>query len=52
MSEKQKNSIFQTSSNLKCQDLYAYMKTQPDEMLDKFYNYPTICLAVYRYVGL
>lgn len=50
MSEpKQKgSSIFQTSTNLKCQDLYAYMKTQPDEMLEKFYNYPTICLAVYR----
>lgn len=49
MSEsKSKSSVLQGSSNLKCQDLYAYMKTQPEHMLEKFYNYPTICLAVYR----
>lgn len=42
------SSIFQVSSNLKCQDLYAYMKTQQEDMLEKFYNYPTICLAIYR----
>lgn len=47
MSEsKSKGSLFQATSNLKCQDLYAYMKAHPDH--EKFYNYPTICLALYR----
>lgn len=46
-SKKAGSSLFQTTSNLKCQDLYAYMKAHPDH--EKFYNYPTICLAVYRY---
>lgn len=48
MSSEKHRSIFAAPTNLRCQDLYAYMKTQQDDMLEKFYNYPTICLAVYR----
>lgn len=36
------------STNLDCRDLQEYLKSRPNEVLDKLYNYPSICLAVYR----
>lgn len=35
-------------TNLECKNLYDYLKTRPPQVLDKLYNHPTICLAVYR----
>lgn len=36
------------SANLECKNLYDYLKTRPPQVLEKLYNHPTICLAVYR----
>lgn len=33
---------------LQCKDLQDYLKSQSSEMLNKLYNNPPICLAVYR----
>ncbi|KAJ8962835.1 hypothetical protein NQ318_001235 [Aromia moschata] len=35
-------------NNLECKNLYDYLKTRPPNILEKLYNHPTICLAVYR----
>lgn len=35
-------------ANLQCMDLQEYLRTRTAETLEKLYNYPTICLAVYR----
>ncbi|XP_067643795.1 general transcription factor IIH subunit 4 [Eurosta solidaginis] len=35
-------------ANLQCMDLQQYLRTRTPETLEKLYNYPTICLAVYR----
>lgn len=35
-------------SNLECKNLYDYLKTRSPSTLEKLYNHPTICLAVYR----
>lgn len=35
-------------TNLECKNLYDYLKSRPPQVLDKLYNHPTICLAVYR----
>ncbi|XP_045461605.1 general transcription factor IIH subunit 4 [Harmonia axyridis] len=35
-------------SNLECKNLYDYLRTRPPNVLEKLYNHPTICLAVYR----
>ncbi|XP_017781706.1 PREDICTED: general transcription factor IIH subunit 4 [Nicrophorus vespilloides] len=35
-------------SNLECKNLYDYLKTRSSAVLEKLYNHPTICLAVYR----
>lgn len=56
MSEKEKeskatkstSSILQKPANLECKDLNDYLKSQPPDVMDRLYNYPTICLAVYR----
>lgn len=39
-----------STSNLECKNLYDYLKTRPQNILEKLYNHPTICLAVYRCV--
>jgi transcription initiation factor TFIIH subunit 4 len=39
------------SKNLQCKDLHDYLKTLPIETLDRMYNHPTTCLAVYRYMN-
>lgn len=47
-SSKQDNSILITQNNLECKNLYDYLKTRPQSVLEKLYNHPAICLAVYR----
>lgn len=42
-------SILAKPSNLECKDLQEYLKSRPPDVLEKLFNYPTICLAVYRY---
>ncbi|XP_030764948.1 general transcription factor IIH subunit 4 [Sitophilus oryzae] len=42
------NSTFITQSNLECKNLYDYLKTRPPNTLERLYNHPAICLAVYR----
>lgn len=34
--------------NLECKDLHGYLKSRPLDVLERLYDYPTICLAVYR----
>ncbi|VEN54900.1 unnamed protein product [Callosobruchus maculatus] len=46
-SSKRDNGLL-TQHNLVCKDLYDYLKTCPPNILEKLYNHPTICLAVYR----
>ncbi|ERL92616.1 general transcription factor IIH subunit 4 [Dendroctonus ponderosae] len=47
-SSKQDNSSLITQTNLECKNLYEYLKNQPQNVLDRLYNHPAICLAVYR----
>ena len=35
-------------TGLQCKNLHEYLKSRSPEMLDKLYNNPPICLAVYR----
>jgi transcription initiation factor TFIIH subunit 4 len=39
-----------TGKKLECKDLHGYLKTLPHHILDKLYNHPATCLAVFRYV--
>lgn len=34
--------------NLECIDLQEYLKLKPNNVIESLYNYPSICLAVYR----
>ncbi|KAJ1530657.1 hypothetical protein ONE63_005529 [Megalurothrips usitatus] len=36
------------SKTFQCKNLHDYLKTLPASTLDKLYNHPTTCLAVYR----
>ncbi|XP_014784318.1 general transcription factor IIH subunit 4 [Octopus bimaculoides] len=36
------------SGKLECKDLYGYLRTLPANVLDKLYNHPATCLAVFR----
>lgn len=45
----QVNSALLKPKNLECKNLYDYLKTRPPNVLERLYNHPTICLAVYRY---
>lgn len=45
---KTTSSILQKPANLECKDLNEYLKSQPPDVMERLYNYPTICLAVYR----
>ncbi|KAJ3650249.1 hypothetical protein Zmor_021947 [Zophobas morio] len=42
------NSLVVKPINLECKNLYDYLKTRSRSTLEKLYNHPTICLAVYR----
>jgi len=46
-SSKQDSTLI-TQTNLECKNLYDYLKTRPQSVLEKLYNHPAICLAVYR----
>ncbi|KAJ6634770.1 General transcription factor IIH subunit 4 [Pseudolycoriella hygida] len=45
---KSLKSILQKPVKLECKDLYEYLKTRSADVLERLYDYPTICLAVYR----
>uniref|UniRef100_A0A6M2DRY9 General transcription factor IIH subunit 4 n=1 Tax=Xenopsylla cheopis TaxID=163159 RepID=A0A6M2DRY9_XENCH len=47
MSEKKVKTL-NKQATLECKDLHAYLKSRPPELLEKLYNHPAICLAVYR----
>lgn len=34
--------------NLECKNLQEYLKSRSMDVLERLYDYPTICLAVYR----
>lgn len=42
------SSVLIQPTNLECKNLYDYLTTRPPAVLEKLYNHPTICLAVYR----
>lgn len=52
-SSKSKSSLnLNPSPTLQCKDLHEYLKSRSAQFLETLYNYPTICLAVYRYENL
>lgn len=44
MSEKAATAVV----HLECKNLHDYMKSQPENVITKLYEYPAICLAVFR----
>ncbi|KAF5270866.1 hypothetical protein FQA39_LY08311 [Lamprigera yunnana] len=42
------NVVLIQPTNLECKNLYDYLTTRPQNVLERLYNHPTICLAVYR----
>lgn len=42
------SSLISKPANLECKNLEEYLKSRPPDALEKLYNYPAICLAVYR----
>lgn len=34
--------------HLECKNLHEYLKSQPAQVITKLYEFPAICLAVYR----
>ncbi|XP_055376920.1 general transcription factor IIH subunit 4 [Condylostylus longicornis] len=47
-SKSKSNALIPKQENLQCKNLQEYLKTRPADLLEKLYNYPSICLAVYR----
>jgi transcription initiation factor TFIIH subunit 4 len=47
MSSKKLSSAGDTV-NLECKNLSDYLKSQPAQVITKLYEFPAICLAVYR----
>ncbi|XP_034835175.1 general transcription factor IIH subunit 4 [Maniola hyperantus] len=47
-SKSSKSSNLNSSPTLQCKDLHEYLKSRSAQFLETLYNYPTICLAVYR----
>ncbi|CAK1550273.1 unnamed protein product [Leptosia nina] len=47
-SSKFKSSNLNATPTLQCKDLHEYLKSRSSQFLENLYNYPTICLAVYR----
>lgn len=43
-----KGSEIAKPANLECIDLQEYLKSKPQNVIESLYNYPSICLAVYR----
>ncbi|PSN55058.1 General transcription factor IIH subunit 4 [Blattella germanica] len=48
MADTSKGGKFMQRKNLQCKDLHEYLKLLPSHTLDRLYNHPTTCLAVYR----
>lgn len=46
--DKGSKSILQKPANLECKNLHEYLKSRSTDVLERLYDYPTICLAVYR----
>lgn len=42
------SSLLTKPVNLECIDLQDYLKTKPATVIESLYNFPSICLAVYR----
>ncbi|VVC97930.1 unnamed protein product [Leptidea sinapis] len=47
-SSKSKSLNLHSTPTLQCKDLHEYLKSRSSHFLETLYNYPTICLAVYR----
>lgn len=47
MSSK-KTSPVKSVVHLECKNLHEYLKSQPAQVITKLYEFPAICLAVYR----
>lgn len=47
---KSGNVLYLKNKSLQCKNLHDYLKTLAKEILERLYNHPTTCLAVYRYV--
>lgn len=47
-SKSSKSSANLNPTPLQCKDLHEYLKTRSPQFLETLYNYPTICLAIYR----
>ncbi|CAG9564351.1 unnamed protein product [Danaus chrysippus] len=47
-SKSKSSSSSNPSPTLQCKDLHEYLKSRSPQFLETLYNYPTICLAVYR----
>ncbi|KAG7301158.1 hypothetical protein JYU34_014006 [Plutella xylostella] len=47
-SKSSKSQNLNPSPTLQCKDLHEYLKSRSPQFLETLYNYPTICLAVYR----
>ncbi|XP_050352639.1 general transcription factor IIH subunit 4 [Nymphalis io] len=47
-SKSKSSSNINPSPTLQCKDLHEYLKSRSPQFLETLYNYPTICLAVYR----
>lgn len=41
-------SLYLKHKSLQCKNLHDYLKTLPPVILERLYNHPTTCLAVYR----
>lgn len=48
--EEPEKSVLYKPADLECRDLLGYLKTKPTNVIESLYNFPSICLAVYRYV--
>lgn len=42
------DSAIKKETKLECKNLQDYLKSLPSNVLERLYNHPTICLAVYR----
>lgn len=43
-----KSSPVKSGVHLECKNLHDYLKSQPAQVITKLYEFPAICLAVYR----
>lgn len=48
MSSKKSSAGGNAVVHLECKNLYEFLKSQPTQVQTKLYEFPAICLAVYR----